>query len=174
MSWEAWGIRGFFQNLCTCSLYTWREIVSNKNQVPFKKVFDRVIKSKTQQNKFKSHCHLRCNDCCALSSIWKIQDSLFQNLVQAFRLPEAEETILIFDKYSDNQKFFLKQQERINRATNGTVSVYVWPIKNVLKTQKIRLNSLTVVHNTSSKTKSARNWNAEFSSRDVTYRINSR
>ena len=82
---------------------------------------------------------------------------MFQNLVQAFRLPEAEETILIFDKYSDNQKFFLKQQERINRATNGTVSVYVWPIKNVLKTQKIRLNSLTVVHNTSSKTKSARN-----------------
>ena len=52
----------------------------------------------------------------ALSSIWK-------NL----RTQEAEETVLVFHNYSNNQDFFWKHQERINRVTNGRYykSVYV-------------------------------------------------
>ena len=44
---------------------------------------------------------------------------MFQTLVNALRTQEAEETVLVFDNYSKNQEFFLKQQEKINRATNG-------------------------------------------------------
>ena len=93
----------------------------------------------------------------------KTWESLFQFLVKAFRLQEAGETILVFDKYSYNQEFSLEQQERINRVTNGTVRVYMggstheMPIKNTLKTQKLRLNSLTDLHNTYSKTMFAQN-----------------
>ena len=47
---------------------------------------------------------------------WK---SLSQTLVKALRTQEAEETVLVFDNYSNNQEFFLKQQEIINRVTNG-------------------------------------------------------
>ena len=43
----------------------------------------------------------------------KTREALFQTLVKAFRL---EETILVFGNYSGNQKFSLKQQERINRV----------------------------------------------------------
>ena len=49
----------------------------------------------------------------------KTWESLFQTLVKALRTQEAEETVLVFDNYSNNQEFFLKQQERINRVTNG-------------------------------------------------------
>ena len=49
----------------------------------------------------------------------KTLESLFQTLVKALRTQEAEETVLVFDNYSNNQEFFLKQQERINRVTNG-------------------------------------------------------
>ena len=49
----------------------------------------------------------------------KTWESLFQTLVKALRTQEAEETVLVFDNYSDNQEFFLRQQERINRVTNG-------------------------------------------------------
>ena len=93
----------------------------------------------------------------------KTWESFFQFLVKAFRLQEAGETILVFDKYSYNQEFSLEQQERINRVTNGTVRVYMggstheMPIKNTLKTQKLRLNSLTDLHNTYSKTMFAQN-----------------
>ena len=93
----------------------------------------------------------------------KTWESLFQTLVKAFRLQEAGETILVFDKYSYSQEFSLEQQERINRVTNGTVRVYMggstheMPIKNTLKTQKLRLNSLTDLHNTYSKTMFAQN-----------------
>ena len=93
----------------------------------------------------------------------KTWESLFQFLVKAFRLQEAGETTLVFDKYSYNQEFSLEQQERINRVTNGTVRVYMggstheMPIKNTLKTQKLRLNSLTDLHNTYSKTMFAQN-----------------
>ena len=31
----------------------------------------------------------------------------------------------MFDNHSDNQEFFLKQQERINRVTNGTIRVHI-------------------------------------------------
>ena len=51
----------------------------------------------------------------------KTWDSLLQTLVKPFRLQEAEETLLVFDNYSDNQEFSLKVQERINRVINGTV-----------------------------------------------------
>ena len=37
-----------------------------------------------------------------------IGESLFQTLVKASRLQEEEETILVFDNYSDNQEYFLK------------------------------------------------------------------
>ena len=49
----------------------------------------------------------------------KIYDSLFQTLVKTLRTQKAEETVLVFDNYSNNQEFFLNQQERINRITNG-------------------------------------------------------
>ena len=48
----------------------------------------------------------------------KTWESLFQTLVKVLRTQEAEEIVLVFDKYSNNQEFFLKQQERINRVTN--------------------------------------------------------
>ena len=49
----------------------------------------------------------------------KTLEPLFQTLVKALRTQEAEETVLVFDNCSNNQEFFLKQQERINRVTNG-------------------------------------------------------
>ena len=57
----------------------------------------------------------------------KTWESLFQTLVKALRTQEAEETVLVFDNYSNNQEFFLKHQERKNRVTNGWYynSVYV-------------------------------------------------
>ena len=59
-----------------------------------------------------------------LQTTW---ESLFQTLVKALRTQEAEETVLVFDNYSNNQEFFLKHQERKNRVTNGWYynSVYV-------------------------------------------------
>ena len=48
----------------------------------------------------------------------KTCESLFQILVKAFRIQEAEETVLVFDNYNNNQEFLLNQQERINRVTN--------------------------------------------------------
>ena len=54
----------------------------------------------------------------------KTWESLFQTLVKACRLQKAEETTLVFDNYSDNQEFSIKQlQGRISRVTNGTVMV---------------------------------------------------
>ena len=52
----------------------------------------------------------------------KTWESLFQTLVKAFRF---QETVLVFDNCNDHQEFFLKQQERVNRITNGTVRVYM-------------------------------------------------
>ena len=49
----------------------------------------------------------------------KTWESLFQTLVNTLKTQEAEETVLVFDNYSNNQEIFLKQQERINRVTNG-------------------------------------------------------
>ena len=51
----------------------------------------------------------------------KTWDSLLQSSIKSFRLQEAEETLFVFDNYSDNQEFSLKEQERINRVTNGTI-----------------------------------------------------
>ena len=57
----------------------------------------------------------------------KTWEFLFQTLVKALRTQEAEEIVLVFDNYGNNQEFFLKQQERLNRLTNGRYykSVYV-------------------------------------------------
>ena len=43
---------------------------------------------------------------------------MFQTLVEALRTQEAEETVLVFDNYSNNQEFFLEQHKRISRVTN--------------------------------------------------------
>ena len=43
----------------------------------------------------------------------KTRESFFQTLVKVLRTQE------VFDNYSNNQEFFLKQQEIINRVTNG-------------------------------------------------------
>ena len=52
---------------------------------------------------------------------------MFQTLAKALRTQETEETVLVFDNYSNNQEFSLKHQERINRVTNGRYykNVYV-------------------------------------------------
>ena len=55
----------------------------------------------------------------------KTWEPLLQTLVNAFRLQEAEETILVFDNYSKNQEFSLKEQERINPVTNSAVTAYM-------------------------------------------------
>ena len=80
----------------------------------------------------------------------KSWESLFQTLVKALRTQEAEETVLVFDNYNNNQEFFLNQQERINRVTNVRCykSAYVrklpkMSINNTLKRQRITLNSST-------------------------------
>ena len=49
----------------------------------------------------------------------KAGKSLFQTLVKASRTQKAEETVLVFDNYSNNQKFFLNQQS----LTDGTIRV---------------------------------------------------
>ena len=59
----------------------------------------------------------------------KTWESLFQTLVKALRIQEAEETVLVFDSYSNNQEFFLKKQERINRVTNGRYYKSAYAIK---------------------------------------------
>ena len=59
---------------------------------------------------------------------------MFQTLVNALRTQEAEE-VLVFDNYSNNQDFFLKQQERINRVTNGRyyISTYMKKLTKMLQ-----------------------------------------
>ena len=59
----------------------------------------------------------------------KTWEPLFQTLVKALRTQEAEETVLVFDNYSNNQEFFLKQQERINPVTNGRYYKNAYGIK---------------------------------------------
>ena len=46
-----------------------------------------------------------------------IGESLFQTLVKASRLQEAEETMLVFDNYSDNQEYFL-EAARKNKSSH--------------------------------------------------------
>ena len=69
--------------------------------------------------------------CSVLSE--KTWESLFQTLVKALRTQEAEETVLVFNNYSNNQDFFLKQPERINRVTNGRYykSAYVRKLQRI-------------------------------------------
>ena len=62
---------------------------------------------------------------CAQFHLEKTWESLFETLVKAFSLQQAKETLLIFDNYSGNQEFSLKQQEKINQVTSGTVRVYM-------------------------------------------------
>ena len=67
----------------------------------------------------------------------KNRESLFQILVEALRTQETEETVLVSDKYSNNQEFFLKQQERINQVANGRYykSVYMRKLPKMFQAQ---------------------------------------
>ena len=49
---------------------------------------------------------------CAQFHLEKTWESLFETLVKAFSLQQAKETLLMFDNYSGNQEFSLKQQEK--------------------------------------------------------------
>ena len=114
----------------------------------------------------------------------KSWESLFQTLVKALRTQETEETVLVFDNYSNNQEFSLKHQERINRVTNGRYykNVYVRKLPKMSqgKAYKQYLENTEnkaelVFQNTRIKITNIQNekGNALFNSRDVKYRMNS-
>ena len=46
----------------------------------------------------------------------KIWQSLLQTLIKPFRLEKAQETLLVFDNYSDNQEFFIKRARKNNSS----------------------------------------------------------
>ena len=114
----------------------------------------------------------------------KTLEPLFQTLVKALRTQEAEETVLVFDNYSNNQEFSLKQQERINRVTNGRYykSVYVRKLPKMSqgKAYKQYLENTEnkaelFFQNTPIKITNTQNekGNVLFNFRDVKYRMNS-
>ena len=87
----------------------------------------------------------------------KTWESLLQTLVKPFRLQEAEETLLVFDNYSDDQEFSLKEQERINRVTNCTLRAYMEENAQVMPQGKAYQQYLENTENTSSWTTYAQN-----------------
>ena len=87
----------------------------------------------------------------------KTWESLLQTSVKPFRLQEAEETLLVFDNYSDNQEFSLKEQERINRVTNGTVRAYMEENAQVMPQGKAYQQYLENTENTFCRTTYAQN-----------------
>ena len=104
----------------------------------------------------------------------KTWDSLFQTLVKVFRLQEAEDTISVFDNYSDNQEFSLKQQEIMNRVTNGTVRAYMGQsTQEMAQSNKAELIDQFTQYIQQDHVRSKLKGNVIFNSRDVTYRINS-
>ena len=114
----------------------------------------------------------------------KTWESLSQTLVKALRTQEAEETVLVFDNYSNNQEFFLKHQERKNRVTNGWYynSVYVRKLPKMSqgKAYKQYLENTEnkaelFFQNTPIKITNTQNekGNVLFNFRDVKYRMNS-
>ena len=116
-----------------------------------------------------------------LETTW---ESLFQTLVKALRTQEVEETVLVFDNYSNNQEYFLKSQERINRVTNGKYykRVYVRKLPKMSRGKaykQYRENTENkaelVFQNTPIKITDTQNVkeNFLFNSRDVKYRMNS-
>ena len=116
-----------------------------------------------------------------LQTTW---ESLFQTLVKALRTQEAEQTVLVFDNYSNNQEYFLQHQERINRVTNGKYykSVYVRKVPKMSKGKaykQYRENTENkaelIFQNTPIKITDTQNvkGNVLFNSRDVKYRMNS-
>ena len=109
---------------------------------------------------------------------------MFQTLVKALRTQETEETVLVFDNYSNNQELSLKHQERINRVTNGRYykNVYVRKLPKMSqgKAYKQYLENTEnkaelVFQNTRIKITNIQNekGNVLFNSRDVKYRMNS-
>ena len=112
----------------------------------------------------------------------KTWEFLFQTLVKALRL---QETVLVFDNYSDRQGFFLKQQERINWVTNGTVRMYIGGNAQEMfegkgyqqylenKGNKAKLIDRFTQHILQEQVRSKLKGNVILNSRDVTYRINS-
>ena len=87
----------------------------------------------------------------------KTWESLLQTLVKPFRLQEAEETLLVFDNYSDIQEFSLEEHERINRFTNGTIRAYMEENAQVMPQGKAHQQHLENTENTSSRTTYAQN-----------------
>ena len=65
----------------------------------------------------------------------KARESLFQTLVKVLRIQE------VFDNYSNNQEFFLKQREIINRVTNGRYckSAYLRKLTKMFQGENIRI-----------------------------------
>ena len=116
----------------------------------------------------------------------KSWESLFQTLVKALRTQEAEETVLVFDNYNNNQEFFLNQQERTNRVTNVRYykSAYVRKLPKMSqgkvykqyleKTENFAelVDRFWKIHPARPQTLK-RKGNVLFISRDVTYRVNS-
>ena len=109
---------------------------------------------------------------------------MFQTLIKALRTQEAEETVLVFDNYSNNQEFFLKQQERINRVTNGRYykSVYVRKLSKMSQgkaykqyLEKAENKAELILQYTSIKTTNTQNekGNVKFNSRDAKCKMNS-
>ena len=84
-------------------------------------------------------------------------ESLLQTLVKPFRLQEAKETLLVSDNYSDNQEFSLKDQERINQVTSGTVRAYMGQNAQVMPQSKAYQQCLENNENMSNRTTYAQN-----------------
>ena len=68
----------------------------------------------------------------------------------------------MFDNYSDDQEFSLKEQKRINRITNGTVRAYMEENAQVMPQGKAYQQYLGNTENTSSRITYAQNWKEMF------------
>ena len=80
----------------------------------------------------------------------------------------------MFDNYSDNEEFSLKEQKIINRVTNSTVRAYMEENAQVLpqgKAYQQYLENRKYVQQ--DHVRSKLKGNVVFNPRDVTYRINS-
>ena len=64
----------------------------------------------------------------------------------------------MFDNYSDDLEFSLKEQKRINRVTNGAVRVHMKENAQVMPQGKAYQQYLENTENTSSWTTYAQNW----------------
>ena len=82
---------------------------------------------------------------------------MLQILFKPFRLQDAEENLSVFDNYSDKQEFSLKDQEKINQGTDGTVKVYMEKNAQVMSQSKVYKQYLENTENMSNRTTYAQN-----------------